>query len=222
MIKGMIGEKSISLILNLLPSEKYTIVNDLLIRTSYGSTQIDHVVLSEYGIFIIETKNYKGWIYGGENSEQWTKNVYGHKYYFRNPLKQNYAHEKALKEILNITNPRAFVPIVVFSNAASIRVNSTRAVINSRKLLGYIKSFQTTVLDSELVGEYTSKLYSYTGYTKEERKEHVSFIKTEAYERDNKIQNNICPRCGGNLVPRNGKYGSFFGCSNYPKCRFTK
>ena len=50
------------------------------------------MVLSEYGIFVIETKNYSGWILGGEYSEEWTKNVYGKKYKFRNPLKQNYTH----------------------------------------------------------------------------------------------------------------------------------
>jgi DNA topoisomerase I len=31
-----------------------------------------------------------------------------------------------------------------------------------------------------------------------------------------------CPRCGGNLVEREGKFGKFLGCRNYPKCKFTK
>jgi restriction system protein len=36
------------------------------------------------------------------------------------------------------------------------------------------------------------------------------------------INSEKCPRCGGNLIEKRGKFGKFFGCSNYPKCRFTK
>ncbi len=32
----------------------------------------------------------------------------------------------------------------------------------------------------------------------------------------------VCPRCGGELVKRKGKFGEFFGCGNFPACRFTK
>lgn len=66
------------------------------------------------------------------------------------------------------------------------------------------------------------KLSGYTGYTKEAKKEHVSEIRQDTQERYIKIKNGICPRCGGTLIKRKGKYGSFLGCSNYPKCRFTE
>lgn len=109
--KGQAGENKVARILQKLPTEKYKIVNDILIKNSHGTTQIDHVVLSEYGVFVIETKNYSGWIYGGEYSEEWTKNVYGNKYQFRNPLKQNYAHIKALMDILEIKSQDLLIPI---------------------------------------------------------------------------------------------------------------
>lgn len=77
--KGEIGEKRVAHILQRLPKEEYRVINNLLLQTSSGgTTQIDHVVISEYGIFVIETKFYKGWIYGGENSEYWTQNIFGH------------------------------------------------------------------------------------------------------------------------------------------------
>ena len=63
--------------------------------------------------FVIETKNYKGWITGSEYSDQWIKNMYGKKYPFRNPLKQNYAHVKALEEKLGVSEDK-FIPIVAF------------------------------------------------------------------------------------------------------------
>ena len=89
--KGRIGEQRVAHILGRLPKDRYRVINNLLLRTSSGSTtQIDHIVISEYGIFVIETKFYKGLIYGGENSEYWTQNIYGHKYSLRNPIATPY------------------------------------------------------------------------------------------------------------------------------------
>ena len=89
-INGIIGEKVVASKLSKLPEQQYKILNDIMLRTNYGTTQIDHIVISVYGIFVIETKNYKGWITGTEYGEYWTKNMYGKKYTFRNPIKQNY------------------------------------------------------------------------------------------------------------------------------------
>lgn len=71
--KGKRGEKHVAAFLSFLPKKEYKVINDLLLQTGGHSTQIDHVVISVYGIFVIETKYYKGWIYGGENSEYWTQ-----------------------------------------------------------------------------------------------------------------------------------------------------
>ena len=73
--KGKRGEKQVATLLTLLPKDKYKVINDLLIQKGGYSTQIDHVVISIYGVFVIETKYYRGWIYGGENSEFWTKST---------------------------------------------------------------------------------------------------------------------------------------------------
>lgn len=54
-IKGRLGESKVSNILKRL-SDEYFVINDLLLKTSRGTTQIDHVVISKYGIFVIETK----------------------------------------------------------------------------------------------------------------------------------------------------------------------
>ncbi|MED4785238.1 nuclease-related domain-containing protein [Brevibacillus choshinensis] len=76
-VKGFIGEKTVSTLLGRLEKQKYRVLNDLLIPTATGNTsQIDHVIVSEYGIFVIETKNYKGWIYGDEDSQYWTQVIY--------------------------------------------------------------------------------------------------------------------------------------------------
>ncbi|MDZ7793905.1 MAG: nuclease-related domain-containing protein [Spirochaetia bacterium] len=66
-IKGHIGESRIAGQLNKLDDKEYKVLNNIFIRTSKGSSQIDHIVISTYGIFVIETKNYSGWIHGNEN-----------------------------------------------------------------------------------------------------------------------------------------------------------
>lgn len=67
--KGMRGEMRVSAILTQLPND-YTVLNDQVFRTEKGTTQIDHVVVSKYGIFAIETKNYRGEIYGNDNRKE--------------------------------------------------------------------------------------------------------------------------------------------------------
>ena len=97
--KGVVGEEQVANILSKLPQEEYKIINNLLINQNGNTTQIDHVVVSEYRIFVIETKFYQGQIYGGTNSDYWTQNIYGNKYSLRNPIHQNRVHIHALTSL---------------------------------------------------------------------------------------------------------------------------
>lgn len=86
-----------------LDKEVYHRLNNITLPLpNGGSTQIDHVIVSVYGIFVIETKNYKGWIFGSEKQRQWTQVIMGRKYKFQNPLRQNYLHIKTLSELLGL------------------------------------------------------------------------------------------------------------------------
>ena len=102
--KGAIGEKRVARILEKLQEGKYSVINNLLLNNSGYTSQVDHVVVSVYGIFVIETKTYQGIISGGENSEQWTQNIYGNKYEFRNPILQNYGHVKSMNVSSNFVS----------------------------------------------------------------------------------------------------------------------
>lgn len=53
--------------------EDYHVLDDIVLNTKKGTTQIDHIVVSKYGIFAIETKNYRGEIYGNDDRQQWTQ-----------------------------------------------------------------------------------------------------------------------------------------------------
>lgn len=102
-IKGYIGELKVNLRLKLLGSQFILMPNLLLDNGNGNTSQIDHVVLSEYGIFVIETKNYTGWIFGNEKSDNWLQVIFKERHYFRNPIKQNLSHIYALKKsCLNI------------------------------------------------------------------------------------------------------------------------
>ncbi len=219
--RGKAGENRVARILKKLPSEKYRIINDILIKNSHGTTQIDHVVLSEYGIFVIETKNYSGWIYGGEHSEEWTKNVYGNKYQFRNPLKQNFAHVKALMEVLEITSQDWLIPIIAFSNQAIIQVQSSKNIINFSQLRSCILRYQNPIISIDKLVIWEARLQDYTGYSKDDKQTHIYRVKAKADFNKANIQMGICPKCAGKLIERKGKYGKFLGCSNYPRCHFT-
>ena len=221
--KGRIGEHRVAHILGRLPKDRYQVINDLLLRTSSGSTtQIDHVVISQYGIFVIETKFYKGWIYGGENSEFWTQNIYGNKYTLRNPILQNAGHVRALRQLLKDYGDIPFIPIVAFSRQATLGVSSGTPVIywnQIRKVIGQFK--EKRIAPDAVTGIYNKLIESNIPDSKESRREHIRNVRSYEDRRNIAVASGKCPRCGGNLVLRHGKYGSFYGCSNYPRCKFT-
>lgn len=218
-IKGTIGERKVSQKLKNL-SDEYKIFNDVTIQEDKYSSQIDHIVISPYGIFVIETKNYKGNIYGGEKAEEWTQNIWGNKYSFRNPIKQNLGHVFSLMKLFNLPQSY-FIPIVAFTTRCYLYVDSTSAVIYTYEVDDEILSYQNRILSEEQVERLATKL-SYSSFeTRDTNKEHVRYAKGSKYDYQWKIDNYICPRCGGKLIERNGKYGRFLGCCNYPRCTFT-
>ena len=219
-IKGYMGESAVANRLFGLPENEYKVLNNIMIKTDYGTTQIDHIVVSIYGIFVIETKNYKGWITGGEYSEYWVKNMYGKKYSFMNPLKQNYAHVKALESKLGISKDN-FIPIVAFSSDSNIKVNVSTPVIYIAQIRHVIQEYTQVKLSINNLDKIVEQIQNLNITTKDAKKEHISQIRNKTSENKTKINHAICPKCGGVLVERNGKYGKFIGCNNYPKCHFT-
>jgi hypothetical protein len=219
--KGALGEMRVAHILKKLPEESYTVINNLLIQNNGHTSQIDHIVISVYGIFVIETKTYKGWIYGGEKSEYWTQNIYGNKYQLRNPIRQNYGHIKALKNILHEYPDIPYISIIAFSRQASIGVSSDTPVLYWNQIVPFISQFKNEVLTESQVRIITSILIASNQDSKENREKHVKTVRRNIQMREDAIDSGKCPRCGGTLARRQGKYGSFYGCSNYPKCKFT-
>ncbi|MDA1635170.1 nuclease-related domain-containing protein [Bacillus cereus] len=121
--KGKAGEKLVKRILGKLDPTSYYVLHDVMVHTEYGdTTQIDHIVIAETGVFVIETKNYEGWIYGSEKSARWTQGIFRKKSSFQNPFRQNYKHKKAMEWVMEQQLP--CISIVAFHPKCSLkRVN---------------------------------------------------------------------------------------------------
>ncbi len=188
-IKGWLGEKTISTYLRTLSHENYTVLNDVHLPTDNWTTQIDHIVVSLYGVFVIETKNYKGWILGRENSSQWTQNIYGKKSSFMNPLRQNYAHVKAVEVRISQYTSLPIIPIVAFSSACDLKVKTTNHVVYFHKVCVVIREYKEKFINKHDVESIVALLQDENIKSKEKKKEHVNFVHSKKTEFDYAVAN---------------------------------
>ncbi len=221
-IKGIIGEKTVSSVLYFLRKSDYKVINNVVLKRGEVTAQIDHVVISSFGIFVIETKNYKGWIVGHENSEHWTQVIYKYKSKFYNPIFQNAGHIRALKSCLKEYSGLEYVSVIVFPTKAEIKIDTRVDVINVYRLLRTIKKYSTINLSEDDKKNIFERINASNVIDSFDKREHINSIKRRIRNREKRIKENKCPRCGNNLVERKGQFGSFFGCKSYPKCKFTK
>lgn len=223
--KGHLGEKNVQLFTSLrLDSAVYRRIDNITLGSAGETTQIDHVFVSEYGIFVVETKNMKGWIFGGENQAEWTQKIFKKSSKFQNPLRQNYKHVKALQTILALP-PKAIHSVVVFVGESEFKTPMPRNVTHQGDLVTYIRSFTSPILTKEMVQIIIDKIeQARLPATQETARIHIENLRARARKVD---AGEACPRCGASLVFRTSKSGSqvgskFMGCSGYPKCRYTR
>ena len=131
-------------------------------RANGGSTQIDHIIVSVYGIFVIETKNYKGWIYGSEKQRQWTQAFpNGSKYKFQNPLRQNYLHIKTLADLLEL-DTRYFHSMIAFIGECELKTRDELPEhVLTRGMASYVKKKQDKLLTDEEVKAIVEQIESH-------------------------------------------------------------
>jgi hypothetical protein len=221
--KGALGEHKVSNKLKRLKKNEYIVLNDILLKINNSTTQIDHIVICKSGIIVIETKTYTGWIHGHEKSEYWTQTIFKNKNKFKNPIKQNWIHVYALKKILKEYNEIKYFPIVVFAGNGELKnITSELPVIYTNGLLKTIKDSNTREFLSFNQMELISKKLRNLNLTdRKENRKHIKQVRQKIREQKKKEEHKICPKCGTKLTERKGKYGRFYGCSNYPKCKFT-
>jgi hypothetical protein len=223
-IKGAEGESIVANRLKKLHKKKYVVINNILINTGNYTSQIDHVVISIYGIFVIETKHYNGWIHGHQNSEYWSQTFKKKKNSFKNPVQQNIGHIKALNKVLKEFKPIVYHPIVVFTGNAELKnVYTKTPVIYAHRLNKTIKSIShKEYFSEEDLAKIKNKLIAVSVPDKEGFKEHLKQIYHLKKEQETLEKLGLCPRCKEVLQIKHGQYGKFLACSNYPDCRYTK
>ena len=219
-LRGFMGEFWVKLELKKLPKDKYIVLNDIMIKDDKGTHQIDHLVLSKFGIFVIEMKNYYGLIKGKDFDNKWCQYLGKTRSYFLNPIYQNYGHIKSLSNLLKL-DENNFISIICFSNQAKVDVKTEQIVTQVDYLKNEIIKFKDILCDADII-ELSNIINSNNILDKKMRKQHVKYIRKKIKHDKNLENAMICPKCGNELVERNSKYGKFIGCSNYPKCKYIK
>ncbi|MEP7248113.1 MAG: nuclease-related domain-containing protein [Gammaproteobacteria bacterium] len=126
----------------------YHLLNNLTLPDGDGdgTTQIDHVLVSRFGVFVLESKHYAGWIYGSERNATWTQVLYKKHYKFQNPLRQNYKHVVCVSSLLDFLSPGLVHSVVVFTGDAVLKTPMPREVLGLGQLAEYLRDFRTEVI----------------------------------------------------------------------------
>jgi len=213
---GNAGERQVKKVLGESINGVQQIFNDYKFISDGKSVQIDHIFINKNGIYVIETKNIHGTIYGTEEQHEWTQVLaYGNvKNKFYNPIKQNNSHIYKLQKFLpkNID----IISIVVFIDADIKNVDSNN-VCNLDELEGILNfDYKKTITSKQI--DYAANILRRYQNNNISEEEHIR----DVHKMQKDIENNICPRCGAHLILRDSEYGKFLGCSKYPKCKFKK
>ena len=219
--KGHVGEWFVRFMLLLrLDKATYFPLHNVTLATPDGSTQIDHVIVSRFGIFAIETKNMQGWIFGGERQAEWTQKIYKRTFKFQNPLRQNYKHTKALEATLQVP-PESIHSVIVFVGGCTFKTDMPASVTYGGGCARFILSFTEPLFSDQQVQDLVLQLQ--TGRLAPTRATHVAHVQ-QLKERHAPDAERKCPACGSAMALRTAKAGAqagkqFWGCSTFPKCR---
>ncbi|MFZ4699892.1 MAG: NERD domain-containing protein [Candidatus Methylumidiphilus sp.] len=220
--KGLVGEAKVNLAIRLFLNKKeYHPIKNVTLPTEDGTTQIDHIIVSKYGIFVVETKNMKGWIFGDPNQPTWTQKIYRHTSKFQNPLRQNYKHTKTLESSLGL-NGNQIHSVIVFVGDCMFKTEMPENVTYAGGFIRFVKSKRDVVFSSaeieKIIASIESTRLSPSFKTHFNHVKHVKSIVNE------KQSSKSCPICGNLMILRESKKGiragqKFWGCSKYPQCK---
>ena len=243
--KGSQGEYLIWDSLQQLPGYKKFLFNCYLPKRNGESTEVDLILLHESGIYVFESKNYSGWIFGTETQQYWTQSLPGrygqaHKVKFFNPILQNQAHLKWLGKYLGIDS-NLFYSCIVFGDECTLKditlTSGRHYVTNRSNLFTAISSYiqlSITKLSPGQIDSLYAKLFPLTQVDAEQRAQHIKEVQRKQDSAAQapiagvpSSQEGVCPLCGGRLILRTATRGAnagnkFWGCSNFPKCRYIK
>lgn len=157
--KGWAGEQRVQRLIRqrLNPLIYVDLHNVTLPTADGGSTQIDHLIFSPYGLFVLETKNFQGWIFGTEKQREWTQQIFKKRSKFQNPLRQNYKHIKTLQELLGMESAHVH-SVIAFVGDCEFKTEMPPQVTRGDGFAAYIQSFDQAVWSPEQMQMWLDKL----------------------------------------------------------------
>jgi hypothetical protein len=117
----------------------YHLMNHVTIQMDDGTTEIDHILVSRFGVFVIETKHYTGWLFANETGRSWTQVRFRARFRFQNPILQNRRHVHAVQGLLDFLPPDAVKSVVVFSGNAEFKTEVPDGVITVEQLAAFVR-----------------------------------------------------------------------------------
>ncbi len=206
-----------------LDKNVYRLIEDVTLPVGDGTTQIDHLVVSRYGIFVIETKDMTGWIFGHPDNARWTQVIYGDRYRFQNPIRQNYKHVKAVQELLCLSRVQV-LNVVAFVGDCEFKTPMPPAVVQGvSELVDFIRSRRAIVFDEDELPRLIEEIQdARLAPGRRTDIEHVRNVRRQMAERS--LNPGACPLCGSVMAGRTNRSTGerFLGCSRYPQCKGTR
>lgn len=247
---GRLGEYLTYKGLKSLKGDKRFLFNVYIPKDDGTFTEIDMIMLHESGIYVFESKNYDGWIFGSETQKNWTQSLASgrgktRKYTFLNPIIQNKVHVKWLQSYLHDNSNLPFYSYIVFSERCELKkitLTSSDHLVVKREDINQAVSAKASksgsLLTQSKIEALFKQLYPLTQVDSSIKASHIQNIQSKYHEpvsartmiQSTPVQKEttkVCPRCGKNIVLRTAKKGAnagqqFYGCSNYPHCRYIE
>jgi len=212
------------------------------------TSEIDVMMIHHKGIFVLESKNYSGWIFGNETKKMWTQTLpagrgRSRKESFYNPIMQNQSHIKHLKEFLG--KPIQAWSVIVFSERCTLKKVQLKSndiyVIKRNRVARTVKNICKSIpnellSDTDIIDIYNC-LYPFTQVDSTVKEEHIKNIQAKMGKQEKQKEEPVevvpesnvpaCPLCGNELNLRIANKGEhigkqFYVCSKYPECKYLK
>jgi hypothetical protein len=169
----------------------YHLMNHVTLQMRDGTTQVDHILVSRFGVFVIETKDYKGWIFANAQDSNWTQVLFKHKFKFQNPIFQNFRHVQAAQDLLGFLPPDAIKSVVVFTGEAEFKTEVPQGVFHVSELVDYLREQNVEIMDHNrlqfCVGRLETARLAISGQTDVE---HVQSLERRHGSRDPVFRSN--------------------------------
>ncbi|WP_459201115.1 nuclease-related domain-containing protein [Methanococcus sp. CF] len=207
-ITGKLKYFPVSLFLRNLDKKEYSVLENYILRGNNDSKVIDYLVVSKYGVFVINSKNMSGVIKNNEDGS-WIQKVDGYENIIENPILETSNAVNLLKEVVSL-NDSEIIPITVFNATSKLDFNLDN-VINSPEIVRKIKSYGTPIINQD---KRENILYSLLHANNS--KPGLMICKYPVIQIINGNKNYFCPKCGSKL--KISEIEKSIVCSNNKKC----